>query len=229
MKIIRDEKYIKRRKTIGQYSGILAIFILGGGMYLSIQFQEQILYSFLSLVFGFTLSQISVFYTNRFGRSPRPDQKIDAALKGLDDRYALYHYQTAVSHLLVGPAGIWVLLPFYQKGKIIYDQEKERWKRIGGNFYLKFFAQDSIGRPSQEIRNARKAVNKMLAKIPGLEAPQPRAALLFTSEKARVEAEHAPTPTLHINQLKKMIRKEAKGDRSLSMTVVRTVQDALEL
>jgi hypothetical protein len=229
MIISRNERYIKRRKTLGQYSGYLAILILGGGMYVSFRYQEQIIFSFLALIFGFTLSQISVFYTNRFGRSPRPDQELENALKGLDDRYVLYHYRTAVSHLLVGPAGVLILLPYYQKGKITYDEKKKRWKRAGGNAYLRFFAQDSIGRPSLDIAAAKKDLTKELLKIPDFELPELRAVLIFSNEKAEVEADNAPEATLHISQVKKYVRKEAKSDRSLSMPVVKTVQDALGL
>jgi len=39
MIIVRNEKLIKRNTQIGKYSGIIAIVILGGGMYLSFQYQ----------------------------------------------------------------------------------------------------------------------------------------------------------------------------------------------
>jgi len=229
MIIVRDEKLIKRNTQIGKYSGILSIAILGGGMYLSFQYQDQIMYSLVALVLGFTLSQVGIFYSNRFGRSPRPDQELDNALKGLDDQYALYHYQSPVPHLLVGPAGIWILFPYLPKGKIIYDEKKGRWKKIGGNFYLKFFAQDSIGNPDQEISSGIKRLQKGLGKIPDFELPVIKCALVFINKFAEVEAENAPYPTLHARQLKKIIRKEAKGDTSLPTHVLKTVQDFLGL
>ena len=54
------------------------------------------------------------------GTPPTPDELIDQALKGLDKKYTLYHYSIPVSHLLVGPAGVWILLPYYQRGTITY-------------------------------------------------------------------------------------------------------------
>ena len=125
---IRNEGLIKRNTQIGKYSGIISIVILGAGMYVSFKYPEQIMYSLVALFLGFTLSQIGIFYSTRFGRSPRPDQELDDALKGLDDQYALYHYTSPVAHLLVGPAGIWMLFPYLQKGKIIYEDKKERWR-----------------------------------------------------------------------------------------------------
>jgi len=229
MIIVRNEKLVTRNNRIGKYSGILSIVILAAGMYLSFRYKEQFTYSLLALIIGFTLSQIGIFYSNRFGRSPRPDEELDAALKGLDDQYVLYHYQSPVSHLLVGPAGIWMLLPFTQKGKIIYNERRGKWKKVGGNPYMRFFAQDSIGNPAVEISSSLKRLDKEFRKIPELELPEIQAALVFSDEGAVVEAENAPFSTLHARQLKKLIRKEAKGDYSISTTTRKTIQDYLGL
>ncbi len=229
MIIVRNEKLVTRNNRIGKYSGILSIVILAAGMYLSFQYQEQITYSFIALIIGFTLSQIGIYYSNRFGRSPRPDEELDSALKGLDDQYALYHYQSPVSHLLVGPAGIWMLLPYPQKGKILYNEKRGRWKKMGGNIYLRFFAQDSIGSPEKEISSGINRLKKTFSKISELDMVDFQAALVFSDEKAVVEAENAPFPTLHARQLKKLIRKEAKGEYSLSTTNRKIIQDYLGL
>jgi hypothetical protein len=198
---------------------------LVGGIYLIFRFQDQFLYSLIAFFAGIALSQIGILYTNQFGRSPRPDQQIDKALKGLDDRYTIYHYQSPVSHLLVGPAGVWILFPYFQKGKISYNENKGRWKRIGGNFYMKLFGQDNIGNPAQEINISRKRLKKDLIKIPEFELPEIKSALIFTHPNTEVEAGNAPIPTLHALQLKKFIRKEAKGDNTLSSQNIKTIQD----
>ena len=121
--------------------------------------------------------------------------------------------------------------------KIVENPSKEdearwimfAWKKIGGNLYLQFFAQDSIGRPDQEIERSQQRLKKALEKIPEFEVPEIRSALVFSDEKAVVEAENAPVPTLHARQLKKLIRKEAKGEANLPTPVVKTVQDYLGL
>jgi len=229
MIIVRNEKLVTRNNRIGKYSGILSIVILAAGIYISFRYQDQYTYSLIALVVGFTISQIGISYANRFGRSPRPDETLDAALKGLDDQYALYHYQSPVSHLLVGPAGVWLLLPFTQKGKITYNDKRGKWKKAGGNIYLRFFAQDTLGSPDIDISSGLKRLNKVFQKIPELEIPAIQAALVFSDEGAVVEAENAPYPTLHARQLKKLIRREAKGDYSLSTSTRKTIQDYLGL
>lgn len=227
MIIVRNERLIKRNKLLGSITGILAILILGLGTYISFRYQEQINLSLLALLLGMILYQVSIYYSNRFGRTPRPDQELDAALKGLDDHFILYHYASPVEHLLVGPAGVWMLLPFQQKGKIIYDSLKKRWKKVGGNFYLRFITQDHLGREDRNIQAGESKLRKALGRIPQFEQPEIQAALIFTDQSAEVEAEDAPYPTLHARQLKKLIRKEAKGSDALPLPAVKTIQDFL--
>ncbi len=111
------------------------------------------------------MSQIGMYYGNRWGRSPRPDEMIDKSLKGLGRDYTIYHYVTSAAHLLVGPAGIWTMMPYYQSGKIIY--EKKRWKSRGGGFlqsYLRLFGQENMGRPEIESETEIEATKRYLAK-----------------------------------------------------------------
>ena len=68
-----------------------------------------------------------------------------------------------------------------------------------------------------------------MSKIPEFNIPEIKSVLVFSNESAVVEAENAPIPTLHARQLKKLIRKEAKGDANLPQHVFKTVQDYLGL
>ncbi|HLO33891.1 MAG TPA: hypothetical protein VK249_32390, partial [Anaerolineales bacterium] len=108
MKIIKNEKLIKRNATIGNWTTLAALAVLGLGMYISFVRTELFAYSLIALVLGFTLTQIGMYMGSKFGRSPRPDERLDAGLKGLQNEFVMYHYTTPASHLLVGPAGVWV-------------------------------------------------------------------------------------------------------------------------
>ena len=142
MKIVSNNKLVRRNKRIGNFTTIGSLVVLGLGLYVSFtaQSSEGFTWSMVCLILGFLMSQVGIYFGNRWGRSPRPDELISNALKGLDDKYILYHYITAVSHLLVGPAGVWILLPYQQQGVITYDENKKRLNQKGGNWYLKLFA-----------------------------------------------------------------------------------------
>ncbi|HEX7971922.1 MAG TPA: folate-binding protein [Thiobacillus sp.] len=138
MKIVTNHKYIRRNKKIGQYTTIASLAILVIGFIISLDTSNPSLFtwSLLALIVGFILSQVGIYFGNRWGRSPRPDEVLATGLKGLEDKYVLYNYMTVTPHLLVGPAGIWILSTFTQRGSISYDAQKKRWNQRGGNFLV---------------------------------------------------------------------------------------------
>src|SRR5687768_13666795 len=120
MKIIKNEQLIKRNAKIGSWTSMAALVVLGTGMYISFTRTELFVYSLIALVLGFTLTQIGMYMGSKYGRSPRPDEKLDAGLKGLQNEFVMYHYTTPASHLLLGPAGVWVIKPYHQRGQVAY-------------------------------------------------------------------------------------------------------------
>jgi hypothetical protein len=227
MEIISNDNLIKRNARIGQVTSILGLLVLAGGMFISFTRQELFYLSMISLVVGFALSQVGIYFGNRWGRRPRPDELVNTALKGLDGRYNLYHYRTPTSHLLVGPVGVWVLIPRGVRGTITYDEKRHRWQQRGGNLYLKIFAQEGLGRPDVEAGAEVEATTNYLQKLlPETTLPEVQAILLFTNEKTEVEADNAPIPTMHIRKLKEFIRKTAKG-KTLPPETVKQIQQVL--
>jgi len=220
---------MERNQKLGRYLTLGALVVLGAGLYISFAYPEQVLLSFGALIVGFMVSQIGIYYGNRFGRSPRPDEVITTALKGLDDRYVLYHYMTAAAHLLVGPAGIWVFLPYSQGGKIIVDPKTKRIKQKGGNLYLKVFAQDSLGKPETEAKYAVEDMKKYFEKkLEGFTIPPINAAMIFYNPKVEIAAENSEIPALIPDKLKDFLRKAVK-EKELPLSTIQTIQKALPL
>jgi hypothetical protein len=229
MIIVSNNKLIRRNKKIGNYTTIASLVTLGLGLYVSFSAQtaEGFTWSLVCLIIGFLLSQIGIFFGNRWGRSPRPDELLTKELKGLDDKYFLYHYITPVSHLLVGPAGIWLLAPYTQSGKISFQSEKKRWVHKGGNIYMKLFAQEGLGRPDQEVTASLVDLKKFITKVEPISGlPEPRAALVFVNPKVEVDAQNASIPTLALDKLKDFLRRQAKEAR-LPIDSILTFQQRL--
>lgn len=229
MNILIHEKNVKRNAKIGQYTSLVSLVVLAGGMYVSFIYPNQLYISFVALLVGFVLSQVGIYFGNRWGRHPRVDERLSATLKGLTKDYTLYHYITPINHLLVGPAGIWVIEPYYQRGTIVYDGKQ--WKQKGGGLllgYLKVFAQEGLGRPDYEVKadidNITAALKKALGEDQAL--PPVNAALVFTDERAILQADDAPYPTIKIEQLKELLRKTAKQS-PLSADEIKRITAAL--
>ena len=213
MKILTHEKNIRRNAKIGQYTSIASLLILAGGMYVSFFYPTLVYISFLALFVGFILSQIGIYFANRWGRRPRIDERLTSALKGLTKDYNLYHFHTPVNHLLIGPAGVWIIDPYYQRGTIVF--EKGKWKQKGGGLllsYLKVFAQEGLGRPDIETKADIDNLTTLLKKLlPGdQEIPPINLAMVFTDDRAILQTEESLIPVMKIEQLKEYIRKIAK-------------------
>lgn len=213
MQTITNKSLIERNARIGRFASLLGLLILGAGLYISYRIPERFGLSLGALLVGFALSQIGIYFGNRWARSPRPDELLNKALKGLSRNYSLYHYSGPVSHLLIGPAGVWVLHPLHQRGKITY--ERGRLRQRGGGlrlFYLKIFAQEGIGRPLLELESELERMQRFLethAPEDG-DLPTLKGALVFTNEEAEIDVEDAPHPVLAARELKNVIRQSAK-------------------
>ena len=229
MKIIKNEALIKRNSRIGQWTSLAGVVVLAAGMYLTIKRPELFNYALISLLLGFILTQVSIFLGNRFGRSPRPDESLDAALKGMPGDYSLYHFTAPVPHLLVGPAGIWVLKPYRQNGKVTF--RNNRWRMAGGGFmqgYMRLFGQEGMGRPEGEADSDIRSVQKELARhMDEDKIPPINAMLIFTSPEVEIEAADSPLPGLRAKQVKDFLRQKAK-ESPLSSEDIQRVRAALE-
>ena len=221
MKIIKNEKLIERNGKIGNWTSLAALAVLGVGMYISIVRTDLFVYALVALLIGFTLTQIGMYMGNRYGRKPRPDEKLDAGLKGLPGEFTMYHYTTPASHLLVGPAGVWLLMPYHQRGKVAF--KKNRWQMSGGGFlqsYMRIFGQESLGRPDIEIDNEIRGLRKYLAKhMDESDIPEIQPLMVFTSDDVEIEDEGASVPALKLNKLKDFIRQKAKERKFPSLTI----------
>ena len=229
MKIIKNEKLIKRNAQIGSWTSLAALVVLGGGMYLSFTRPELFMYSLIALLAGFTLTQVGMYMGNKFGRSPRPDEKLDAGLKGLQNEFVMYHYTTPVSHLLLGPAGLWVVMPYHQRGQVAF--KKNRWNMKGGGFlqgYMRIFGQEGLGRPEIEIDNEINSLKKYLLKhMDESEIPEIKALMVFTSDDVEIDGEGSPVTALKLKQLKDFIRQRAK-EKKLSAETLNKLKTVLE-
>ncbi len=213
MKIYSNDKLINRNRKIGNITSLLSIVILGVGMVFSFRDKDgsYLAYTFGALIVGFLLFQIGNFYMSKWGKSPRPDERLNAVLKGLDDKYSLYHYITPISHLLVGPAGIICLLPYQQAGTIRYDADKNRWRQTGGNFFLKTFGGEGLGNPEKEAKFVLDDANKFFQKS-GIDLGtfKPEAVMVFTNSNLNLIAEESETSAVQGSKIKDFIRKKAK-------------------
>jgi hypothetical protein len=209
MKVYINEKYIKRRAAIGKWSSLVGLVVLAGGFIVSLRDPRFFFISFITLLVGFILSNVGIYFANRYVRADRPDVVLVQALKGFDARYALYQFLFPVSHVLCEPGGLTVLVPKPQEGAILFQNgkwhNKQGWSRI-----IRWIGQEGLGRPELELeREAQQMRNWLQKQAPDLEVPV-RGVVVFTHPKAELQLDDPPVPAMSPKQLKGWLRKAGK-------------------
>src|SRR5258708_30855750 len=210
MRIVTNEKLIRRHAGIGKYALWAGTALLVGALVINLLAFARpydtslITYVIAAFFVGFTLTNIGTLYNNRWGR--RPDRGLSDALKGLDERYTLYNYRLGAPHVLVGPSGVIVLHPKFQIGPVIYDGKK--WLNPGARrMMFGLFNPDPLGNPVGETAGEVEAFNRFLKKkAPDLQIA-PQALIVFLNPRAELDAKASAITALHVKQLKDYVRK----------------------
>jgi hypothetical protein len=231
MYIYTNEKKLKKNKKISKMvTGVaFAVLILGAVAAFS---PEYFTYSFIALIIGVVLSQLSITMTTRWGREPSNNDIFNVKLKGLSDNFSIYHYMDPVDHLLVGTAGAFILIPFFQGGIIGYDEKKGRWTQKKASLFMKFFGQESLGRPDIDAEKALEDVKQyFISRDIDFPAEKIHPVLVFIGPKSSIDPEaNFKYDTIMLDKLKDTIRKyiRDKSDR-LTPEFIDEVTDKLPL
>ncbi len=73
MKLIINEKHIKRNKTIGNTLSFASLGVLGLGLYLAWTGTGDLtktIYSYLCLIIGFIMTRFGIFFMSTMGNPP---------------------------------------------------------------------------------------------------------------------------------------------------------------
>jgi hypothetical protein len=214
MKIYSNDKLIKRNKFLSRVTLILGLGLMGFSFITLLNAEVNapiFLPALIAGAIGIVLSTINIPLSARFGSSPRPDELISTALKGLDNSYSLYHYTTPVPHLLLGPNGIWLFNTYVVQGKVFYDAKKNRWKLVkSGRFFTRIFGSEGLGNPTLEAEATQKDFMKLKQQSPEVIAlPDPSSIAVFISKDISIDAEGSPIQAASLDKLKALIRKNA--------------------
>lgn len=229
MKKVINESLISRNKKIGNILTILGAAILIGGLILNIRPDPtRTLLSLVALIVGFVLAQISSYFVSRFVRSPRFDEIIADNLSKLNNDYSFFVYESPVPMLLTGPHGLWIPIPLTASGEIFYDG---KWKQRGGNFFLKLFGQETLGKPERDIQSRENQVLHYLEeKLDKDEIPPINSVLISLHPKATIgDVETAPTPIVTVDALRRLIRKiDRKSEKEISQITLEKINEGLK-
>ena len=210
MKVITNEKLVKRQATLGKWASLLGMGALLGGLVVSYRWPNQLTISFGCLIVGFMLASVGTYNMNRWVKEPRADQALDKALKGFDNKHFLYHYTLPATHVLLAPSGLFVFMVKDNHGEIRCEGEKWRHKFSWGRLLL-FFGQEGLGNPTREVRGEIERLRRFLdEKLPEADLPI-EGLIVFTNPRAKLELIDPALPVVSSNKLKTFLRQLKKS------------------
>ncbi len=215
MQVVENKPYVSGKLRIGNIANLASMGLLIVGFVLSLMTgtlgQEAIFAAYVALIAAFLLLSYGRNYTRRWGPRFRQDQWLIPSLRGVDNRYTLFNYAAPElpDHLLVGPGGLFVLVPKPNGGTIRY--ENGRWSRGSiGSSLLRGVAEGGLGNPLVDVRRAMTQLATYLKThgseelVQGLEA---RPIIVFTNPGARVEVKDPPVPVVQNKELRAIFRR----------------------
>ena len=212
MRVITNEKLIKRNALLSKAISVVGLLVLISGLVVSFIRPEWSILPFYTLITGFLMSNMGMYLNNRYVREPRPDVAISNSMKGLDDRYRVYHYILPASHTLVGPPGVYAIVTRFQGGSISWNQKRKRFAHRGTSIFRRMFAQESLGNPIGEAGVEARRLAKHLEKQFGDQAPPVFPLIVLTNPKIEIgDLKNVPVPVLKIKRLNPYLRKRPKG------------------
>jgi hypothetical protein len=215
MQTVTNTRLVESRGKWGKRLPWIGIALLFGAVFMPFR-PELEPWSLPVMLLGFVLTNVGMFYFNRYVRPPLPQEVLEKELKGLDNRYQLFNYLGPVEHVLITPTGILAITMRRMAGDIRCTGEKWSMK-TGLLSKLRFFSEDQLGNPSYDLRRDVSKLQKLMeAGLPDVagEKPVPIGGFVFFSDPgANLSITDVTVRVLSTKTIKDYLRKLATGER----------------
>jgi hypothetical protein len=206
MKILIDQVKISRRRRLSNIASIGGLILLLASAVLPLSQPGYSAYSTVLMIVGLAMAMIGIFFANRWVKKPRPEDRLDNALKSLGDFHRLYHYpKLPCDHVLLTPWGMLVLETINLEGEFHYKDG--RWKeKIGLGRALRYIVEEHLGNPIKSALACEDYIKRQLneATPQGREIPV-RSVVVFVHPAAVLEVENPETPVCKVDKLRRYI------------------------
>ncbi len=215
MQIRENREYVRSRVKLGNIANFASMGLLVVGFILSLMpdrlGQEAIFLAYVALIGAFLLLSFGRTFTRRWGARFRQDQWLIPALRGLDNRYTMFNFASPAlpDHIVLGPAGLYVLVPRANGGTIRFNGR--RWSRGSvGSSLFRGFAEGGLGNPLLDVQRSMGQLATYLRKhgsqelIANLEA---RPIIVFTNPGVHLEISNSQVPIVQPRELRSIFRR----------------------
>lgn len=212
MVILRDDARIQKLKRRSQQLSLVGFLFLAAGLViLFLPLENPFIFQTLALITGWIVSQIGIYLSHRYARSPRPDEVLDDALKGVARDGRMYHFLLPAPHVLLTRSGPIVFVLKFQTGEISVTEDKWKQKGIG---FRRFFGQEGLGNPAKEAETMIESLANYIRKYaPDVEELDIGAMIVFTSKNIKsLDVKNSAIPAMHYSKVKGYLRHKGQGD-----------------
>jgi len=225
MKIIIDRPALARRARLSHIASLGGLLVLLGSVAISLWQPSWTLVSGLLLFLGGVSAMVGIYFANRWVKKPRPEEVLDQALKGLDDRHRMYHYSLPCDHLLLTPGGIIVIETVGLEGEFTYREGRWRQKMTPGRA-MRFFVEERLGDPIDRAQSyARLIKAHLVEEVPEASTMEARGMVAFTNPNVEVHVEKAPIPVCRADKVRARLPKDTV---KLPLEIYQRVQKRLD-
>jgi len=206
MKQVIDRDRINRNAMLSNVGSIGGLIILLASVLLPIFVPGTATFSVILMIAGFALSMVGIYYANRWIRKPRPEDRLEKVLKGLDDKYILFHYpHLPTDHIVLSPAGVTVLETVNIDGMYTYLDGKWKESMTIGRA-LRYIVEEHLGDPTRAASDSAGFIKAKLDALAGISNPVPvKAVVVFTHPATRLDLKNPPIPAIMAEKLRKQV------------------------
>jgi Nuclease-related domain len=211
MKILIDQVKVQRRRRLSNIASIGGLFMLLASVVLPLIRPVYAAYSTVLMVLGLAIAMLGIYFANRWVKKPRPEDRLDNALKSLGDFHRLYHYpKLPCDHVLLTPWGVLVLETINLEGEFHYKDG--HWKeKMGFGRALRYIVEEHLGNP---VKSALASESYLKSRL-NEEAPDGRgeipvhSVVVFVHPAALLDVESSETPVCKVDKLRRYVNIKA--------------------
>ena len=207
MKVVINKAKLAQRAQVANIASISGMLALLAGVILPLVLPAlgQVV-PLVCILTGIIIAMIGIYQANRWVRKPRPEDQLSKALKGLDDKYMLFHYPASLpcDHVLLTPDGVVNLETVNLAGQFSYKDE--RWtERMTMGRALRSIVEERLGNPTRSALAIQRHLAEKLSELTGETIPV-KPLIAFTHPAAELDLEpDGPVPVYKADKLKKHV------------------------
>jgi hypothetical protein len=191
MKSLRNIPKMRRMGTISNAFSVGGLFVLLAGVLVNFFLPAYYYLALGFIILGGAASVVGIYFANRWVKKPRPEDTLDAALKGMTNAYRFYHYpDLPYDHVLLTPEKCVAVETVNIEGDFLFDKGKWKEQMTVGRA-VRWIVEEHLGNPIKEAQDAAANLSDHLAVECGQRIPV-EAMVVFVHPRALIKIKGAP-------------------------------------